>query len=207
MTKAVYHSLRHPPHTQSRISREQASKRKSGKFFEGFDVSPEGSSAKVTYCANSRWEMVSKQGRWGHFWLSEGSACRKPRKNLAQGLLDFEVAHDKRYDAERGSESVLSFCWVAFECARAKASRPLCEGASCGTLKTLHSAIGKRRCGGSGGIKLAEYADPRAVSRGVGIAANAASIVDRRVRRSDDVCGGHRIRVAVGLGHCRLLQR
>ncbi|MFR2588458.1 MAG: hypothetical protein ACLS9I_11225, partial [Adlercreutzia equolifaciens] len=67
-------------HTQSRISREQASKCKSGKFFEGFDVSPEGSSAKVTYCANSRWEMVSKQGRWGHFWLSEGSACRKPRK-------------------------------------------------------------------------------------------------------------------------------
>lgn len=84
VTKAVYHSLRHPPHTQSRISREQASKRKSGKFFEGFDVSPEGSSAKVTYCANSRWEMVSKQGRWGHFWLSEGSACRKPRKNLAR---------------------------------------------------------------------------------------------------------------------------
>ena len=40
---------------------------------------------------------------------------------------------------------------------------------------------------GLGGIKLAEYADPRAVSRGVGIAANAASIVDRRVRRSDDV--------------------
>ena len=38
MTKAVYHSLRHPPHTQSRISREQASKRKSGKFFEGFDA-------------------------------------------------------------------------------------------------------------------------------------------------------------------------
>lgn len=40
---------------------------------------------------------------------------------------------------------------------------------------------------GLGSIKLAEYADPRAVSRGVGIAANAASIVDRRVRRSDDV--------------------
>lgn len=40
---------------------------------------------------------------------------------------------------------------------------------------------------GLGGIKLADYADSRAVSRGVGIAANAASIVDRRVRRSDDV--------------------
>lgn len=40
---------------------------------------------------------------------------------------------------------------------------------------------------GLGGIKLAEYADPRAVSRGVGIAAHAASIADRRVRRRDDV--------------------
>lgn len=39
---------------------------------------------------------------------------------------------------------------------------------------------------GLGGIKLAEYADPRAVSRGVGIAAHAASIADRRVRRRDD---------------------
>ncbi|MEC4176131.1 SNF2-related protein [Adlercreutzia sp. R7] len=40
---------------------------------------------------------------------------------------------------------------------------------------------------GLGGIKLADYADPRAVSRGVGIAASAKSITARTVRRTDDV--------------------
>ena len=40
---------------------------------------------------------------------------------------------------------------------------------------------------GLGGIKLADYADPRAVSRGVGIAASAKSIVGRTVRRDEDV--------------------
>lgn len=40
---------------------------------------------------------------------------------------------------------------------------------------------------GFGAVKLAEYADPRAVARGVGIAASSKSIVDRAVRRDDDV--------------------
>ena len=40
---------------------------------------------------------------------------------------------------------------------------------------------------GVGGIKLADYADPRAVSRGVGIAASAKSIAGRTVRRDEDV--------------------
>jgi uncharacterized Zn finger protein len=40
---------------------------------------------------------------------------------------------------------------------------------------------------GFGGIKLADYADPRAVSRGVGIAASAKSIAGRTVRRDEDV--------------------
>lgn len=40
---------------------------------------------------------------------------------------------------------------------------------------------------GLGGIKLADYADPRAVSRGVGIAASAKSVTARTVRRTDDV--------------------
>ncbi len=39
---------------------------------------------------------------------------------------------------------------------------------------------------GLGGIKLADYADPRAVSRGVGLAASAKAVVDRTVRRDDD---------------------
>ena len=40
---------------------------------------------------------------------------------------------------------------------------------------------------GVGGIKLADYADSRAVSRGVGIAASAKSIAGRIVRRDGDV--------------------
>lgn len=40
---------------------------------------------------------------------------------------------------------------------------------------------------GLGGIRLADYADPRAVSRGVGIAASAKSVTARTVRRADDV--------------------
>ena len=40
---------------------------------------------------------------------------------------------------------------------------------------------------GVGGINLADYADPRAVSRGVGIAASVKSIVGRTVRRDEDV--------------------
>lgn len=40
---------------------------------------------------------------------------------------------------------------------------------------------------GLGDIKLADYADPRAVSRGVGIAASAKSIVGRTVRHDEDV--------------------
>lgn len=40
---------------------------------------------------------------------------------------------------------------------------------------------------GLGGIKLADYADPRAVSRGVGIAASAKAVTARTVRRADDV--------------------
>lgn len=39
---------------------------------------------------------------------------------------------------------------------------------------------------GLGGIKLADYADPRAVSRGVGLAASAKAVADRTVRRDDD---------------------
>ena len=48
---------------------------------------------------------------------------------------------------------------------------------------------------GLGGIKLADYADPRAVSRGVGLAASAEAVADRTVRRDDDTT----------IGHCRLL--
>lgn len=40
---------------------------------------------------------------------------------------------------------------------------------------------------GLGGIKLAEYADPRAVSRGVGLAASSKAVAARTVRRDDDV--------------------
>ena len=39
---------------------------------------------------------------------------------------------------------------------------------------------------GLGGIKLADYADPRAVSRGVGLAASAKAVTARTVRRDDD---------------------
>lgn len=39
---------------------------------------------------------------------------------------------------------------------------------------------------GLGGIKLADYADPRAVSRGVGLAASAKAVTARTVRRSED---------------------
>ena len=39
---------------------------------------------------------------------------------------------------------------------------------------------------GLGGIKLADYADPRAVSRGVGLAASAKAVADRTVRRDGD---------------------
>ena len=40
---------------------------------------------------------------------------------------------------------------------------------------------------GLGGIKLADYADPRAVSRGVGLAASAKAVADRhRTARDDD---------------------
>lgn len=40
---------------------------------------------------------------------------------------------------------------------------------------------------GLGGIKLADYADPRAVSRGVGLAASSKAVAARTVRRDDDV--------------------
>ena len=39
---------------------------------------------------------------------------------------------------------------------------------------------------GLGGIKLADYADPRAVSRGVGLAASAKAVTARTMRRDDD---------------------
>lgn len=40
---------------------------------------------------------------------------------------------------------------------------------------------------GLGAVKLADYADPRAVSRGVGIAASGKSVAARTVRRDEDV--------------------
>ena len=82
MTKTVYHSLRHPPHTQSRISREQASKRKSGKFFEGFDVSPEGSSAKVTYCERI---VLILAGKWSAN-KEDGAISGSLREALVENL-------------------------------------------------------------------------------------------------------------------------
>ena len=163
-------------------------------------MSPEGSSAKVTYCATfaGKWSANKEDG--ATCLLRE--ACRKPRKTSQ----DCWISKSRMIkDMTRTRERIRAFfCWVALM-KREQRPRVRCvRGRVVVPLKTLRSVIGK----GGGWVWAVCWLNTltHAPCRGCGHCRQCRIYRGSAVRRSDDVSVVTG-RVASASGHCRLLQR
>ena len=118
---------------------------------------------KIMNCMNSSWKKPQKGGCWGLFRTLLGKRVSENRGKLAR---------DRRFSKTRRGRKALRLPRTA--------NRQVVVTSSVRIRQLKGGAVGL------GGIKLADYADPRAVSRGVGLAASAKAVADRTVRRDDD---------------------